>query len=129
MPAEKQTTPTSTKPLSSKDLQSLTVWDMQIAKTGQSLRQSAWAMTAAWVGSGVAGFIYWWKRSIQQHGAFTQSDWSVLPYLAVVQLAFGLIVVYLFFRNVLPTARRDLAKLQEQARAEDTHSSTTSPRC
>lgn len=129
MSNQEQTTPTFTRPLSSKDVQSLTIWDMQSAKTGWSLRETVWSLFAAWLVAGVAGFIYWWKRSIQQHGAFTQSDWSVLPYLAIAHLAFGLIVVYLFFGNVLPTARRDLAKVQEQARAEDTRSSTTSPTC
>lgn len=129
MPNQDRTAPIFTKPQAAKDLQSLTIWDMESIQTGLSLRQTVWAVFAAWLAGGVGGLIYWWKRSVQRHGAITQRDTDQWPLLVGVFVVCGLIFVYLFFRTVFPMARRDLAKLQEEAKAEDTHSSTTSPSC
>jgi hypothetical protein len=114
-------------PLTTKNGRPLTVWDVRIERSGQTVRQSAWSALAAWVGSGVAGLIYWWVRSVQKHGEITQRDIDEWPHFVAFYLIVAGILFYLFFRNVLPTARKDLAKLQEEAKRTDTHSSTKPP--
>ena len=113
--------------LTAKNGRPLTVWDMRIEKSGQTVRQSVVWLSITWLLSGVGGFIYWWVRSVQKHGEITQRDIDEWPLFVATYSVVGLILIYLFFHNVLPVARRDLAKLQQDAKSQDMHSSTTAP--
>jgi hypothetical protein len=115
------------KPLTTKNGQPLTVWDMPVGDSGQTVRQSVVSAILTWVGAGVASYFYWRIRAIQKHGEFTQNDLNKWPFLVAVLLISGLIVVYLYRKNVFPAARRELAARQEKAKQGSRRSSTTPP--
>lgn len=108
----------------------LTIWDMHVGKSEQTVRESVRLVGSAWVLGSVSGVIFWWVRSVQKHGEINEYDLEVkLPAVVAVISLIAVILVYLYWRNVLPAARRQLAELQQDAKSPDKRSSTKPPSC
>lgn len=107
----------------------LTIWDMHVGKSEQTIRESVLLVGSSWLFGGIACCIYWYVMAVRERGGITQRDIDELPLLIGVVLTSGVIVVYLYWRNVFPAARRELEKLQENVSSPNRHSSTTTPPC